>query len=82
MHGIGFLTAITLIIEIVKSQSSIFLASFGIDPGVNESGKLEGDRNKLLKRSARFGMRILFAASLASIRTTRIGDAINLVLRD
>mgnify|MGYP003586878939 FL=1 len=86
MPGIGFLTAVTLIAEIGDfskfNSPKAFVAFFGIDPGVNESGKFKGDRNKISKRGTRFGRRVLFTAALASIRTTRNGDAINPVLRD
>ncbi|MBM7615606.1 transposase [Alkaliphilus hydrothermalis] len=86
MPGIGFLTAVTLIAEIgdfSKLHSpKAFTAFFGIDPSVNQSGKFNGDRNKISKRGTRFGRRVLFTAALASIRTTRKGDAINPVLRD
>lgn len=86
MPGIGFLTAVTLIAEIgdfSKFHSpKAFVAFFGIDPSVNQSGKFNGDRNKISKRGTRFGRRVLFTAALASIRTTRKGDAINTVLRD
>jgi transposase len=86
MPGIGFLTAVTLIAEIgdfSKFHSpKAFVAFFGIDPSVNQSGKFNGDRNKISKRGTRFGRRVLFTAALASIRTTRKGDAINPVLRD
>ncbi|WP_068558129.1 IS110 family RNA-guided transposase, partial [Thermotalea metallivorans] len=86
MPGIGFLTAVTLIAEIgdfSKFHSpKAFTAFFGIDPSVNQSGKFNGDRNKISKRGTRLGRRVLFTAALASIRTTRKGDAINPVLRD
>ena len=86
MPGIGFLTAVTLIAEIgdfSKFHSpKAFVAFFGIDPSVNQSGKFNGDRNKISKRGTRFGRRVLFTAALASIRTTRKGDAINPILRD
>jgi len=86
MPGIGFLTAVTLIAEIGDfskfNSPKAFVAFFGIDPSVNQSGKFNGDRNKISKRGTRFGRRVLFTAALASIRTTRSGDAINPILRD
>ena len=86
MPGIGFLTAVTLIAEIGDfskfNSPKAFTAFFGIDPSVNQSGKFNGDRNKISKRGTRFGRRVLFTAALASIRTTRKGDAINPVLRN
>jgi len=66
MPGIGFLTAVTLIAEIgdfSKFHSpKAFVAFFGIDPSVNQSGKFNGDRNKISKRGTRFGRRVLFTA--------------------
>lgn len=86
MPGIGFLTAVTLIAEIGDfrkfTSPKAFVAFFGIDPSVNQSGKFTGNRNRISKRGTRFGRRVLFTAALASIRTTRNGDAINPVLKD
>jgi len=86
MPGIGFITAVTLIAEIgdfsmFKSPKAL-TAFFGIDPSVNQSGKFTGDRNKISKRGTRFGRRVLFTAAMASIRTTRKGEAINPILRE
>ncbi|CAA7601968.1 Transposase IS116/IS110/IS902 family [Acididesulfobacillus acetoxydans] len=84
--GIGFLTAATLIAEIgdfrLFKSPKAFTAFFGIDPSVNQSGKFNGDRNKISKRGTRIGRRVLFAIAMASIRTTRNGQEINPVLRD
>ena len=86
MPGIGFLTAATILAEIGDfsrfHSPKALVAFFGIDPGVNQSGKFNGDRNKISKRGTRFGRRVLFTAALASIRTTCKGDPINPVLRD
>lgn len=86
MPGIGFITAVTLIAEIgdfnmFKSPKAL-TAFFGIDPSVNQSGKFSGDRNKISKRGTRFGRRVLYTVAMASIRTTRKGEAINPVLRE
>ncbi|AGA68050.1 transposase [Desulfitobacterium dichloroeliminans LMG P-21439] len=84
--GIGFLTAATLIAEMgdfsLFKSAKAFTAFFGIDPSVNQSGKFQGDRNKISKRGTRIGRRILFTIAMASIRTTRKGDEINPVLRE
>lgn len=84
--GIGFLTAATLIAEIgdftLFKSPKAFTAFFGIDPSVNQSGKFNGDRNKISKRGTRFGRRVLFTTAMASIRTTRKGEEINPVMRD
>jgi transposase len=86
MPGIGFISAVTLIAEIgdfsLFKSPKAFTAFFGIDPSVNQSGKFNGDRNKISKRGTRIGRRILFTAAMASIRTTRKGEAINPILRD
>lgn len=86
MPGIGFITAITLIAEMgdfTKFRSpKAFAAFFGVDPSVNESGKFKGDLNRMSKRGTKLGRRVLFIAAMASIRTTRKGEATNAVLRD
>ena len=86
MPGIGFITAATLIAEIgdfsLFKSPKAFTAFFGIDPTVNQSGKFNGDRNKISKRGTRIGRRVLFTAAMTSIRTARNGNAINPVLRD
>ena len=86
MPGVGFMTAVTLVAEIgdfsMFKSPKAFVAFFGIDPSVNQSGKFTGDRNKISKRGTRFGRRVLFTVALSSIRTTRNGDAINPILRD
>lgn len=86
MPGIGFLTAATLIAEIgdfslFKSPKAL-TAFFGIDPSVNQSGKFNGDRNKISKRGTRFGRRVLFTVAMASIRKMSNGKEINPILRE
>ena len=84
--GIGFFTAATLIAEIgdfnLFNSPKALTAFFGLDPSVNQSGKFNGDRNKISKRGTRIGRRILFTVAMASIRRTRNGKVINPVLRD
>jgi len=84
--GIGFFTAATLIAEIgdfnLFNSPKALTAFFGLDPSVNQSGKFNGDRNKISKRGTRIGRRILFTVAMASIRRTRDGKEINPVLRD
>ena len=86
MPGVGFITAVTLISEIgnfnLFNSPKAFVAYFGIDPSVNQSGKFKGDRNKISKRGTRFGRRALFTAAMASIRTKANGAEINPILRD
>src|SRR5665648_787002 len=84
--GVGFFTAATLIAEIgdfsLFNSPKALTAFFGLDPSVNQSGKFNGDRNKISKRGTRIGRRILFTVAMASIRRTRDGKEINPVLRD
>jgi len=55
--GVGFLTAATLIAEIgdfsLFNSPKALTAFFGLDPSVNQSGKFNGDRNKISKRGTR-----------------------------
>lgn len=82
--GVGRLTAITLIAEIGDINGFIkpkhLVAFFGIDSSVNQSGKFQGDQNKISKRGTRIGRRALYAIALASIRRNRSGIPINKVL--
>ncbi|HZK86295.1 MAG TPA: IS110 family transposase, partial [Desulfosporosinus sp.] len=52
--GVGFFTAATLIAEIgdfsLFNSPKALTAFFGLDPSVNQSGKFNGDRNKISKR--------------------------------
>lgn len=84
--GIGRLTAITLISEIGDINGFIkpkhLVAFFGIDSSVNQSGKFQGNQNKISKRGTRIGRRALYAVALASIRRNRNGMPINKVLLD
>ena len=84
--GIGFLTAATLIAEIgdvsLFKSAKALTAFFGIDPSVQQSGKFEGDKNKISKRGTRLGRRALFTAAMSAIRTKRNGEEINPVLKD
>lgn len=84
--GVGFLTAVTLMVEIGDFNGFIkpkqLVAFFGLDPSVNESGKFKSDKEKMSKRGTRFGRRALYAVALASIRSKRNGQAMNKVLLD
>ena len=79
--GIGYITAITILAEIGGIDKFVtpkqLVAFFGVDPAVNESGKFKGDRMKMSKRGTRLGRRALYAVALASIRTKRNGEAMN-----
>jgi transposase len=85
MPGIGFISAATLIAEIGDfskfKSAKAFTAFFGVDPTIKESGKFKGDLNRMSKRGTKLGRRILFTISMASIRKTRNGNAINPILK-
>ena len=82
--GIGFITAVTILSEIGDINGFVkpkhLVAFFGIDPSVKQSGKFNGDKNKMSKRGTRFGRRALYAVALASVRKTRNGNPINSIL--
>ncbi|CQR73057.1 Transposase IS116/IS110/IS902 family protein [Sporomusa ovata DSM 2662] len=85
MHGVGFISVVTLLAEIgdfSKFTSAKALAAFfGIDPTVKESGKFKGDRIQMSKRGTKLGRRVLYTIALASIRRNKKGDSINPILR-
>lgn len=84
--GIGDITAITLLVEMGDinnfSKPQQLVAFFGVDPGVNQSGNFNGDRNKMSKRGTAIGRRALYSIALASIRKTKTGKPINSVIHD
>lgn len=84
--GIGDISAITLLTEMGSinnfTKSSQLVAFFGVDPGVNQSGKFKGDKNKMSKRGTAIGRRALYAVALASIRKTKDGVPMNKILYD
>ena len=84
--GVGFLTAVTIIVEIGDfnnfTKPKQLVAYFGLDPSVNESVKFKSDKEKMSKRGTRFGRRALYAVALASIRSKRNGQANNKILLD
>lgn len=86
MPGIGFISAVSLIAEMGDfsrfRSPKAFVAFFGVDPTVKESGKFKGNQNRMSKRGTKLGRRVLFTAAMASIRKNRKGDAINPVLKD
>ncbi len=86
LPGIGYISAVTLIAEIgdfrMFKSPKAFVAYFGIDPSVNESGKFKGDQNKISKRGTRIGRRVLFTVALTAISTKSNGEEVNPILRD
>jgi len=83
-NGLGDITAITLLTEMgdIKNfnKPQQLVAFFGVDPGVNQSGNFNGDRNKMSKRGTAIGRRALFFVALASIRNTKKKEPINPIL--
>lgn len=84
--GTGFISAITLLVEMNDinnfTKASQLVAFFGVDPAVNESGNFKGDSNKMSKRGTAVGRRALYAIALSSIRKTKTGVPMNQVLYD
>lgn len=84
--GAGFISAITLLVEMNDinnfTNASQLVAFFGVDPSVNESGNFKGDSNKMSKRGTAVGRRALYAIALSSIRKTKAGIPMNQVLYD
>ena len=82
--GIGPMTAATTIAEVgdfsAFQKPNELVAYFGIDPSVKQSGKFEGNRNKMSKRGSRFLRRVLYTSALANIRKNRNGELNNPVL--
>jgi len=86
LPGVGLVTALTIIAEIgdfdAFSKPKQLVAFFGVDPGVNESGKFRGDRNTMSKRGTRTGRRALYTLALQSVKTTRNGIEMNPIIRE
>jgi transposase len=84
--GTGFISAITLLVEMNDinnfDKASQLVAFFGVDPSVNDSGDFKGDCNKMSKRGTAIGRRALYAIALSSIRKTKAGKPMNQVLYD
>lgn len=82
--GAGFISAITLLVEMNNinnfTKSSQLVAFFGVDPSVNDSGDFRSTANKMSKRGTAIGRRALYALALASVRKTKAGAPMNQVL--
>ena len=64
LHGVGFLSAVVLIAEmgsfdLFPSPKKLY-AYFGLDPGVNDSGKFKGDRVHMSKRGSSLARRVFY----------------------
>ena len=87
LHGVGFLSAIVLIAEmgsfdLFPSPKKLY-AYFGLDPGVNDSGKLKGDRVHMPKRGSSLSRRILHMIAINNLKMDKGTKApINPVIYD
>ena len=75
LHGVGFLSAVVLMAEmgafdLFSSPKKLF-AYFGMDPGVNDSGKFKGDRVHMSKRGSNLARRILHMIAINNLKMDR-----------
>ena len=75
LHGVGFLSAVVLVAEmgsfdLFPSPKKLY-AYFGLDPGVNDSGKLKGDRVHMSKRGSSLARRILHMVAINSLKVDK-----------
>lgn len=72
LHGVGFLSAVVLIAEMgsfdLFSSPKKLYAYFGMDPGVNDSGKFHGDRVHMSKRGSSLARRILHMIAINNLK--------------
>jgi transposase len=84
-RGAGFLSAVTLMVEIgdftVFQKPKQLFAYFGIDPEVKQSGKFNGTRVSMSKRGSPLARRILYLMAVRSISNDRNGVPKNIVLQ-
>ena len=84
-RGAGFLSAVTLMVEIgdfaVFQKPKQLFAYFGIDPEVKQSGKFNGTRVAMSKRGSPLARRVLYLMALRSIANDRNGFPANAVLQ-
>ncbi len=75
LRGIGFLSAVVLIAEMgsfdLFSSPKKLYAYFGMDPGVNDSGKFHGDRVHMSKRGSSLARRILHMAAINNLKVDK-----------
>ena len=79
LHGIGFLSAVVLIAEmgsfdLFPSPKKLY-AYFGLDPGVNDSGKFHGDRVHMSKRGSSLARRILHMVAINNLKVDKATKA-------
>lgn len=72
LRGVGFLSAVVLIAEMgsfdLFSSPKKLYAYFGMDPGVNDSGKFHGDRVHMSKRGSSLARRILHMIAINNLK--------------
>ncbi|MCI7189291.1 MAG: transposase, partial [Lachnospiraceae bacterium] len=87
LHGVGFLSAVVLIAEmgsydLFPSPKKLY-AYFGLEPGVNDSGKFKGDRVHMSKRGSSLARRILHMIAINNLKMDKGTKApINPVIYD
>lgn len=87
LRGIGFLSAVVLIAEmgsfdLFPSPKKLY-AYFGMDPGVNDSGKFKGDRVHMSKRGSSLARRILHMVAINNLKMDRgAKEPVNPVIYD
>ena len=87
LPGIGFLSAVVLLAEMgsfdLFSSPKKLYAYFGMDPGVNDSGKFHGDRVHMSKRGSSLARRILHMAAINNLKVDKaIKAPVNPVIYD
>ena len=87
LQGVGFLSAAVLIAEMgsfdLFSSPKKLYAYFGLDPGVNDSGRFHGDRVHMSKRGSSLARRILHMAAINSLKVDKaIKTPVNPVIYD
>ena len=87
LQGAGFLSAVVLIAEmgsfdLFPSPKKLY-AYFGLDPGVNDSGKFHGDRLHMSKRGSCLARRILHMVAINNLKVDKATKApVNPVIYD
>ncbi len=87
LQGVGFLSAVVLIAEMgsfdLFSSPKKLYAYFGMDPGVNDSGKFHGDRVHMSKRGSSLARRILHMIAINNLKVDKAAKApVNPVIYD
>ena len=87
LRGAGFLSAVVLIAEtgsfdLFPSPKKLY-ACFGMDPGVNDSGKFHGNRIHMSKRGSSLARRILHMIAINNLKVDKAAKApVNPVIYD